>query len=92
MQTKTVTKLLRHSYEKYLYRSLWLLWDDPDYRIGRFYTRRIMHLRLFLYYSGIICLDELGQTFEVRLVMGHEYKDRRKTYSAPGRTILRKTS
>ena len=30
MQTKTVTKLLRHSYEKYLYRSLWLLWDDPN--------------------------------------------------------------
>ena len=51
-----------------------------------------MHLWLFLYYSRIICLDELGQTFEVRLIMGHEYKDGRKTYYAPGRTILRKTS
>ena len=97
MQPKTVTKLLQHSYEKYLYRSLWLLWDDPywDWPFLHYRThypsRRIMHLWLFLYYSRIICLDELGQTFEVRLIMGHEYKDRHKTHYARGRTILRKS-
>ena len=48
---------------------------------GRFSTR-----------GRIIRLDELGQTFVVRLVMRLKYKDGRKTYYAFGGTFLRNTS
>ena len=48
---------------------------------GRFYTR-----------GRLIRLDELGQTFVVRLVMRLKYKDGYKTYYACGRTFLRNTS
>ena len=40
----------------------------------------------------IIRLDELGQTFVVRLVMRLKYKDGHKTHYAFGRTFLRNTS
>ena len=40
----------------------------------------------------IICLDEHGQTFVVRLVMRLKDKDKHKTYYAFGRTFLRNTS
>ena len=39
-----------------------------------------------------IPLDELGQTFVVRLVMRLKHKDGHKTYFAFGRTFLRNTS
>ena len=48
---------------------------------GRFYTR-----------GRNIRLDELGQTFVVRLVMRLKYKDGHKTHYASGRTFLRNTS
>ena len=48
---------------------------------GRFYTR-----------GRNIRLDELGQTFVVRLVMRLKHKDGHKTYYAFGRTFLRNTS
>ena len=60
---------------------------DPEKMIGdkmmngRFYTR-----------GRNIRLDELGQTFVVRLVMRLKHKDAHKTYYAFGRTFLRNTS
>ena len=48
---------------------------------GRFYTR-----------GRNIRLDELRQTFVVRLVMRLKHKDGHKTYYAFGRTFLRNTS
>ena len=48
---------------------------------GRFYTR-----------GRNIRLDELGQTFVVRLVMRFKYKDGHKTHYAFGRTFLPNTS
>ena len=46
----------------------------------------------FLYQGLIIRLDELGQTFVVRMVMRLKYKDGHKTHYASGRTFLRNTS
>ena len=51
-----------------------------------------MRLWSFLYYSLIIRLDKLGQTFVVRLVISLKYKDGHKTHYASGGTNLRKTS
>ena len=48
---------------------------------GRFYTR-----------GRNIRLDELGQTFVVRLVMRLKHKDGHNTYFAFGRIFLRNTS
>ena len=46
----------------------------------------------FLYERRIIRLDELGQTFEVSLVMRLECKDGHKTHYPCRRTILRNAS
>ena len=44
---------------------------------------------LFLYVRRIICLDDLGWTFLVRLVMRCQYKDGYWTHYPSRRTILR---
>ena len=46
----------------------------------------------FLYLRPIIRLDELGQTFVVRLVMRLWHKDGHKTYYTSRRAILRNAS
>ena len=42
--------------------------------------------------NASIRLDELGQTFVVRLVKRLKYKDGHETHYASGRTFLRNTS
>ena len=55
--------------------------------LGHRHMKMNFILRLLLYYARINRRDELGQTFIVRLVMRHEYKDGYKTHYSSGRNI-----